>query len=115
MDEENVTRVMEMISAAGLARAKYLEAVRAAKKSDFEMARVLMEEGDECFGRAHELHSDFLASGCGDLLDCKGGELNLILVHGEDQMMCAETFRVLGMEMVELYKVCVSGRQSQAT
>lgn len=108
MDEENLTRVMEMISVAGLARARYLEAVRAAKSADFEKSRRLMEEGDECFGKAHELHGDFLALGCGDLLDCKGGELNLILVHAEDQMMCAETFRVLGEELVELYKTCVS-------
>ena len=107
MDEGNVTRVMEMISIAGLARSKYLEAVRAAKQADFEKARVLMDEGDECFGKAHELHSDFLAEGCGDLLESKGGDLNLILVHGEDQMMCAETFRVLGTELIELYRACV--------
>lgn len=103
MDEENVTRMMEMISTAGLARSKYLEAVRAAKHSDFEKARMLMDEGDQCFGKAHELHSDFLAMGCGDLLERGGGEMNLILVHAEDQMMCAETFRVLGAELVELY------------
>lgn len=110
MDEENVTRMMEMISTAGLARSKYLEAVRAAKQSDFEKARMLMDEGDECFGKAHELHSDFLAMGCGDLLESGGGEMNLILVHAEDQMMCAETFRVLGAELVELYQAYVFGK-----
>ena len=110
MAEENVTRVMEMISRAGLARSRYLEAVRAAKQSDFEKARTLMDEGDQCFGKAHELHLDFLASGCENLLENGGGALNLILVHAEDQMMCAETFRVLGAELVELYKACVFGQ-----
>ena len=107
MAEETITRVMGMISTAGLARARYLEAVKAAKHRDFDKAQVLMEEGDQCFGKAHELHSDFLASGCESMLDGGGGELNLILVHAEDQMMCAETFRVLGAELVELYKTCV--------
>lgn len=107
MAEENITRVMEMISTAGLARSRYLEAVRAAKQRDFEKARMLMEEGDQYFGKAHELHSDFLAEGCENLLEKGGTELNLILVHAEDQMMCAETFRVLGAELVELYKTCV--------
>ena len=41
------------------------------------------------------------------MLDGGGGELNLILVHAEDQMMCAETFRVLGAVLAELYKTCV--------
>lgn len=104
MSEEKISRVMEMISTAGLARARYLEAVRAAKGGDFEKARALMDEGDECFGKAHELHSDFLALECEDLLEQGGRDLNLILVHGEDQMMCAETFRVLGAEMIDLYE-----------
>lgn len=105
MNETDVVRAMEMISAAGLARSRYLEAVRAAKESDFERVCVLLEEGEECFGNAHEIHAELLASGCGDLLDCKSTGINLILVHAEDQMMCAETFRALGMELIEIYKI----------
>ena len=105
MDEADVIRMMEMISAAGLARSRYLEAIRAAKKSDFESVRMLLEEGEACFGKAHEIHSELLASGCGDLLNCKGAGINLIQVHAEDQMMCSETFRILGMELIEIYKM----------
>lgn len=109
MDETDVTKVMEMIGSAGLARSRYLEAVRAARESDFERTRMLTEDGEACFEKAHEIHAEFLASRCENLLDCNGAEVNLILVHAEDQMMCAETFRVLGMELIELYKMHLSG------
>lgn len=105
MSEENVTRVVQMISMAGLARAKYMEAVRAAKAGDFERGAGLMEEGDECFGKAHEIHGEFLESGAAALTTCgSGAEINLILIHGEDQMMCAETFRVMAAELTDVYR-----------
>lgn len=105
MSEENVTRVVQMISMAGLARAKYMEAVRAAKTGDFEKSSGLMEKGDECFGKAHEIHGEFLESGSAALTACGSrAEINLILIHGEDQMMCAETFRMMAAELVDVYK-----------
>ena len=105
MSEENVTRMVQMISTAGMARAKYMEAVRAAKAQNFEKVPELMEIGDECFGKAHELHSEFLASGSADFTACGvGAEINLILVHAEDQMMCAETFRMMAAELVDVYR-----------
>lgn len=110
MGEQQIGRIMEMISLAGLSRAKYLEAVREVRKKKFDRAQKLMEEGEECFGQAHEIHSEFLESGNMELLECGSSDLNLILVHAEDQMMCAETFRVLSAELIEMYREMVSDR-----
>ncbi len=109
MSEDNVTRVIEMISAAGLARTKYLEALRAAKSRDYDKTESLMREGEDCFGRAHEVHSEFLTQDSTDILDGEGGQVNLILVHAEDQMMCAETFRLLVQEMIDVYRKIEKG------
>lgn len=105
MSEDKVTRVVQMICTAGLARARYMEAVGAAKAGDFEKASRLMEEGDECFGKAHEIHGEFLEAGSTALTACnRGAEINLILIHGEDQMMSAETFRMMAAELVDVYR-----------
>lgn len=105
MSEENVTKILQMISAAGTSRAKYVEAIRASKISDFEKAEALMREGGECFKIAHEVHSEFLASASADLAATgSNADINLILIHAEDQMMCAETFRLVAEELIDVYK-----------
>lgn len=104
MSEENLTRIMEMISAAGMARTRFLEALKEAKSREFGKVEMLMRDGEEWFGKAHQIHSEFLASGCVDVAEGNSEQMNLILVHGEDQMMCAETFRLLVKEFIELYQ-----------
>lgn len=104
MSEENLTKVLQMISTAGTARAKYMEAIGLAKTYDFEKAEKLMNEGSECFKMAHDVHSDFLASASADLAASGNSDINLILVHAEDQMMCAETFRLMAEELIDVYK-----------
>lgn len=105
MCEEMMTNVLQMISAAGTARTKYMEAIKAAKEMDFDRADALIKEGGECFAMAHEVHADFLSQASADLM-AEGGEsgVNLILVHAEDQMMCAETFRLVAEEFMDVYK-----------
>lgn len=105
MNEETITRVLEMISAAGTARAKYIEAISYAKKHEFETVELLVKEAGECYAMAHKVHSEFLASSSADL-SSSGNDSNvsLILVHAEDQMMCAETFRLIAEEFIDLYR-----------
>lgn len=105
MSEELVANVLQMISAAGTARSKYMEAIKAAKERDFGKAETLMKEGGECFAMAHDVHADFLSEASASL-SADGGEsgVNLILVHAEDQMMCAETFRLVTGEFIDVYK-----------
>lgn len=105
MSEENVTKILQMISAAGSARAKYVEAMSAAKEPDFEKSDRLIKEGNDFFKMAHEIHSEFLSSASADLAATgSNADINLILIHAEDQMMCAETFRLVAAEFIDVYK-----------
>ena len=90
----------EMISAAGAARSGYISAIRAAKTGE-ENPAALMEQAGECYQKAHEYHHDLLTLEGGD----GGGlPLSMFLMHVEDQLMCAETFRILAEEFIDLYK-----------
>lgn len=105
MGEEMIAKVLQMISAAGTARSKYIEAIKAAKAQDLEKAEALVKEGGDCFSMAHDIHAEFLSAASADLTARTGAAgVNLILVHAEDQMMCAETFRLVTEEFIDVYK-----------
>ena len=90
----------QIISAVGAARSCYVEAIQAAKKGDFDGARELIKEGEETAIAGHHAHMDLIqkeASG----ENCKIG---LLLMHAEDQLMCAETVKIMAEEMIELYE-----------
>lgn len=113
MSEEKLTKIFQMISAAGTARTKYIEAVRAAKEFDFDRAKSLTEEGGDCFHMAHEIHGEFLALASADLeAEGTSSDINLILIHAEDQMMCAETVRLMAEELVDVYRTVKSSSRA---
>lgn len=114
MSEETLGKVLQMISAAGTARTKYMEAVGAAKTDDFDRAEGLVKEGGECFAMAHEVHSEMLSTASADLAATGSStDMNLILVHAEDQMMCAETFRLVAGELIDVYKSMKGARAEE--
>lgn len=45
----------QIISSVGTARSCYIEAIQAAKKSDYEEAEKLIKEGDEAFIEGHDV------------------------------------------------------------
>ena len=105
MNEELVGKIFEMISVAGTAKAKYIEAIRSAKEGKFDAAQVMIKEGGECFAAAHTIHAQMLVSESEDIVE--SGEkfsVSLLLVHAEDQMMSAETFRIISEEFIDVYK-----------
>lgn len=91
----------EMIATNGSARSYFLEALEAAKRKDFIEADKLMEEGDKMLVEGHHAH--------GRLLEQEAGEdkvkVDLLLVHAEDQMMSAETFKIMASQFIDLYKM----------
>jgi PTS system cellobiose-specific IIA component len=90
-----------MIATNGSARSYFLEALEAAKRRDFIEADKLMEEGDKMLVEGHHAH--------GRLLEQEAGEdkvkVDLLLVHAEDQMMSAETFKIMASQFIDLYKM----------
>ena len=55
----------QIISAVGMARSSYIEAIQEAKKANFERAREMIEEGDKSFLQGHEAHAKMIQQEAG--------------------------------------------------
>lgn len=91
----------QIISAVGTARSSYIEAIQKAKEGDFEGAEQLMKEGDEMFIEGHHAHAGLLQV---EADNGQGSAVSLIILHAEDQLMSAESFKTIAIEFIELYK-----------
>ncbi len=89
-----------IIAAVGTARSMYIEAMQLAKKGDFEAAEKSMEEGNQFFLEGHHAHAGLVQE------EASGNpvSMTLLLTHAEDQLMSAETFKILAQEFIDLYK-----------
>lgn len=89
-----------IISQAGFARSKYIEAYKRAKEGNFEVADTLLKEGDEYFLNAHKEHAIVIQK------EANGDNIlpSVLLMHSEDQLMTAETTKLLAVEVIELHK-----------
>ena len=90
----------QIIAAVGTARSMYVEALNQAKEGKFEEARATVAEADKLFAQGHDFHHDILA------MQGQGVEIpfDLMLVHAEDQMMSAECFKLVALELMEIYE-----------
>lgn len=98
--EEMEMICFKIISAVGEAKSDYISAIEAAKKGEFEKAEEAMKHGDACYVNGHKEHAGLItkeASG-------EKTEVCLLLMHAEDQLMAAETIKLLASEFIELYK-----------
>ena len=93
MTAEFETACFGIITYVGTARSCFINAVQCAKKGDFQGADEQIMQGDEAYTQGHHIHADLLT------LDANGK-----LMHAEDQLMSAETFRVMAEEFIEVYK-----------
>ncbi len=89
-----------IISSVGMAKSSYVEAMRAAAKGLFEEAAAKIKEGDTFYAKGHDSHADLIAQ------EASGNpvQINLILMHAEDQMMSTETIRLMAEENIKLYQ-----------
>lgn len=90
----------QIISAVGMAKSSYIEAIQEAKKGNIERAKELIQEGEKSFVGGHEAHAGLIqqeASG-------QAVQLNLLLMHAEDQLMAAETCKIMAVEVIDLYE-----------
>lgn len=90
----------QIIAAVGSARSNYVEAIRQAKIGEFEQAEKLIKEGERFFLEGHKAHSTLIQK------EASGGktEVNLILLHAEDQLMSAETLKIVADELIEVHR-----------
>ena len=100
MTPEMETSCFGIITYVGTASSCFINAIQCAKKGDFQEADALISQGDEAYTQGHHIHADLLTLDANGKLEHGG----LILMHAEDQLMSAETFRVLAEEFIDVYK-----------
>lgn len=98
-DEEQLT-IMQLIMAGGNAKSSAFEAIRAAKAGDFDTADAKLKEADGFLGDAHNAQTGMLT----DEANGKHAKVSLLMVHGQDHVMNAITFRDLAGELVDVYR-----------
>ena len=98
--DELVRTSFQIIAAVGGARSSYVEAVAAAKAGDFERADELMRAGDESFLGGHDAHTSLIQrEAAGDPVN-----MTLMITHAEDQLMAAESFKIVALELIDIYR-----------
>ncbi len=98
-NDETMEVIMSLIMHGGDARSSAMEAIYAAKTGNFDLAKEKIQGADQSIIEAHEIQTNLLsneASGAGI-------PVNLLLVHAQDHLMSAMTYRDLAEEMVDMY------------
>ena len=97
--EQLLETIMGLIMYGGDAKSSAMEAIYAAKSGNFDEAEEKLEAADEALGNAHKSQTNLLTQeASGDSV-----ELSLLLVHGQDHLMNAITFRDLAQEIIDVY------------
>lgn len=90
----------QIISAVGTARSLYIEAIQDAKQGNFIEARNKITEGSNIFIEGHHAHAELIQKEANGEL----GNINLLLMHAEDQLMSAEAFKIIAEEFIDVYE-----------
>ena len=90
----------QIISTVGASRSYYIEAIQAAKNSNFTLADEFMVQGEEAFVQGHKAHAKLIQAEANG----KSIQMNLLLTHAEDQLMSAEAFGIIAREFIDIYK-----------
>lgn len=98
--EQLMETIMGLIMNGGDAKSSAMEAIYAAKSADFDTANKKLIAADEALTRAHNSQTGLLTQ------EASGNsvELSLLMVHSQDHLMNAITFRDLAGEVVDVYK-----------
>lgn len=105
-EQEALMAAMGLIANGGNAKSLAFEAIRLAKKGDIDGAREKLKESDKSLLEAHNSQTNMLTK------EAQGDHMHvtLLVVHSQDHLMNAITFRDLAGEMVDLYeKLYMSG------
>ncbi|GAA3628848.1 PTS lactose/cellobiose transporter subunit IIA [Lactobacillus hamsteri] len=99
-EQETLMAAMGLIANGGNAKSLAFEAVKLAKKGDIEGAREKLKESDKSLVEAHNSQTDMLTK------EAQGDHMHvtLLVVHSQDHLMNAITFRDMAGEMVDLYE-----------
>ncbi|MDO5078491.1 PTS lactose/cellobiose transporter subunit IIA [Streptococcus minor] len=101
MNREEITLLgFEIVSYAGEARSKLLDALKAAQNGEFEKAEALVESANSSIVEAHHAQTSLLQK------EAAGEDLafSVTLMHGQDHLMTTLLLKDMMKHMIELYK-----------
>ena len=98
LDMEEVC--FQIIANVGSAKSQYIEAISKAQAGDFDGARAMIESGSKDFLNGHNVHLQLLTNDAGG----RSVKFSMLLMHAEDQLMEAETFRVVAENFISVYE-----------
>ncbi|MGT2665872.1 PTS lactose/cellobiose transporter subunit IIA [Streptococcus rifensis] len=101
MNREEITLLgFEIVSYAGEARSKLLDALKTAQNGDFEKAEELVESANSSIVEAHHAQTSLLQK------EAAGEDLafSVTLMHGQDHLMTTLLLKDMMKHMIELYK-----------
>ncbi|HGA1107725.1 TPA: PTS lactose/cellobiose transporter subunit IIA [Streptococcus agalactiae] len=101
MNREEITLLgFEIVSYAGEARSKLLDALKVAQNGDFEKAEELVESANSSIVEAHHAQTSLLQK------EAAGEDLafSVTLMHGQDHLMTTLLLKDMMKHMIELYK-----------
>lgn len=90
----------KIISAAGEAKSYLMQALREGRKGEYEEGEELIKKAKEELLKAHDIHMEVIQQ------EAEGNkvEINMLLMHSEDQLMSVETLMVVVEELINVYK-----------
>lgn len=93
-------QVMQIILHSGNAKSTAFEAIQVAKENDIEQANRLLEQANDELSNAHKVQTFLIQS------EIRGEkvETSLLLIHAQDHLMNAITFKDLAGEFIALYE-----------
>lgn len=101
MNREEITLLgFEIVSYAGEARSKLLDALKAAQNGEFEKAEELVKSANSSIVEAHHAQTSLLQK------EAAGEDLafSVTLMHGQDHLMTTLLLKDMMKHMIELYK-----------
>ena len=99
-EEQLLETIMGLIMYGGDAKSSAMEAIYAAKAGKFEEAEAKLKDADKALMDAHRSQTALLTrEATGDPV-----ELSLLLVHGQDHLMNAITFKDLAVEIIDVHR-----------
>lgn len=90
----------EIVAYSGDARSSLLEAIKCAKRGEFDKIDDLVKDAQENLNIAHAKQTEMLA------LDAQGKDLDIgfIMIHGQDHLMTTMLLKDIVYDICEIYK-----------
>lgn len=101
MDKREVAMIgFEIVAYAGDARSNLLQALKEAKRGEFDNVDSLIEKANELILQAHKSQTEMLSKEAAG----EDVELGFIMVHGQDHLMTTILLKDIIENLIDIYR-----------